>query len=215
MISTILFDLDNTLYPESSGIQDEIHRRMTLEVARILDLPLDESERLRHQGYLAHGTTLRWLQVEKDLPDDQVAQFMKAVHPQNPEDFLILDPQLDGLLAGLPYNLAVLTNSPIDHAIRILTTLGILSRFTGIYDITFNELEGKPNPRAYTRVLNALGVEPSEVLFIDDVPAYLDGFAALGGQTLLIDEFGVHSDGKHKKITRIQELPSFLATSPL
>lgn len=206
----ILFDLDNTLYPESSGIQAEIHRRMTLQVAHHLGVALEEAEELKKHGYKTHGTTLRWLQVEKGLTESKIQSFLEEVHPANPEQFLTLDPKLDEMLSSLPVPLAVLTNSPMLHAERILATLGIGHRFTHVFDLVFNGLEGKPHANAYYRCLKVLDTSPERVLFIDDVPGYLDGFKRLGGKTLLIDEFGVHLSGDHPKISQIYQLPSFL-----
>lgn len=206
----LLFDLDNTLYPESSGIQAEIHRRMTLQVAEHLGVSLEEAEELKKHGYKTHGTTLRWLQVEKGLSESNIQAFLEDVHPKDPSQFLTFDPKLDEMLGALPLPLAVLTNSPMLHAERILATLGIAQRFTHVFDLVFNELEGKPHANAYNRCLQVLGVIPSRVLFIDDVPGYLDGFLDLQGKTLLIDEFGVHQTSEHPKISNIHQLPSFL-----
>ncbi len=210
MIQYILFDLDNTLYPESCGIQDEIMRRMTREVSRHLGVDGEEALRLRDEGFRKYGTTLRWLQIEKNLSEQQVADFLEAVHPDNPGDFLVPDPRLNGVLESIPVPMAVLTNSPIKHAKRMLNHLGISQRFTHVFDITFNKLQGKPNPQAYTRVLDTLEMAAEQVLFIDDVPAYLDGFKVLGGKTLLIDEFDTIGETDHPKIQRISQLPSFL-----
>jgi putative hydrolase of the HAD superfamily len=206
----ILFDLDNTLYPESSGIQTEIHRRMTIQVAKHLGVSLEKAEELKKYGYKTHGTTLRWLQVDHGLSEQNIQWFLDEVHPSNPEQFLTPDPKLDLMLGSLPLPLAVLTNSPMSHAQRILTTLGINLRFTHVFDLTFNELEGKPHANAYRRCLEVLGTTPERVLFIDDVPGYLDGFKRLGGKTLLIDEFGIHQATDHPNISQIHDLPSFL-----
>ena len=51
-VDTWLFDLDNTLYPTSSGFMGEIERRMTSYVERLTGLPRDEAYRLQKK-YLA------------------------------------------------------------------------------------------------------------------------------------------------------------------
>ena len=46
-VDTWVFDLDNTLYPPEARLFDQIETRMTNWVARALDVPTEEANRLR------------------------------------------------------------------------------------------------------------------------------------------------------------------------
>lgn len=55
MITTILFDMDNTLYPESSGLAEEMNRRINLFVADHLNTDYESAERLRRENLRSTG----------------------------------------------------------------------------------------------------------------------------------------------------------------
>jgi hypothetical protein len=60
-IETWIFDLDNTLYPASCRLFDQIHARMTHFIADRLDLTLEAALTVQKTYFRAHGTTLRGL----------------------------------------------------------------------------------------------------------------------------------------------------------
>jgi putative hydrolase of the HAD superfamily len=61
-IRAMLFDLDNTLYPASSGVMQSIDQRIGEYVQQRLGLPEVEAAKIRHYYYTTYGTTLRGLQ---------------------------------------------------------------------------------------------------------------------------------------------------------
>ena len=56
-----IFDLDNTLYPASSGLFAQIDTRMTEFVQELLGLGAEEARALQKAYYRDHGTTLNGL----------------------------------------------------------------------------------------------------------------------------------------------------------
>ena len=56
-----IFDLDNTLYPVSCNLFDEIDRRMKEFIADYLDLPPDEAFKIQKRYFHEFGTTLKGL----------------------------------------------------------------------------------------------------------------------------------------------------------
>ncbi|MGR3364189.1 MAG: pyrimidine 5'-nucleotidase, partial [Maritimibacter harenae] len=56
-----VFDLDNTLYPPSARLFDQIEVRMTDWVMRTLGVDRAEADRLRAKYLKSHGTTLAGL----------------------------------------------------------------------------------------------------------------------------------------------------------
>jgi putative hydrolase of the HAD superfamily len=209
MLRLVLLDLDNTLYPESRGMDIDIVKRMNEYVAGYLGISVAAALELRRERARRYGTTLEWLTVEQGFADPE--SFFAAVHPEGEEYCLEPDPELARALDAVELPKAVLTNSPSEHAHRVLRKLGVSDRFSAIYDIRFNALRGKPHAEAYRRACEASGVGVEETLFVDDMPKYARGFSALGGRALLIDEADRFADEGLPRIRGLAELPAYLA----
>jgi putative hydrolase of the HAD superfamily len=209
MLRLLLLDLDNTVYPESIGMDRDIERRMNVYVARYLGVAHRRALELRRERARNYGTTLEWLISEHGF--DEVEAFFAAVHPEGEEGCLARDPELALALDAVELPKAVLTNSPSEHARRVLRKLGVADRFAAIYDIRFNSLKGKPWPDSYLRACEASGVGVEEVLFVDDMPKYVRGFLDLGGRALLVDEEGRFADEGLPRIRSLVELPAYLS----
>ena len=74
------------------------------------------------------------------------------------------------------------------HAERVLNFFNISDLFLGVFDISYNQGKGKPQPEAFTKPLAAVHKTVEETLFLDDCPAYVQGFVKIGGRSILIDE---------------------------
>ncbi len=209
MLRYLLFDLDNTLYSQSLHMEADIARRMNEFVAGWFGISYEEGKELRRAEARRYGTTLEWLATEKGLRDPE--PFFAAVHPEGEEYCLAPDPALGGLLDSIPLPKAVFTNSPREHADRVLRKLGIEACFEAVYDIRFCSLRGKPRAEAFRLVCAACGSEPSETLFVDDLPRYVEGFLAIGGRGLLIDETGAHASSGLESIRSLAELREIVA----
>ena len=209
MLRLVLLDLDNTLYPESKGMDIDIVRRMNAYVARYLGISEHAALALRRERAKHYGTTLEWLTVEQGFTESEA--FFAAVHPEGEEDCLESDPELARALDAVDLPKAVLTNSPSEHARRVLRKLGVGDRFAAIYDIRFNDLKGKPHADAYRRACEASGVGVDEVLFVDDMPRYVRGFLDVGGRALLVDEADRFADEGLPRVRSIVELPAYVA----
>ena len=208
MIRHILFDLDNTLYSASYGLEKEVSRRVLDFTLSWLGLSREEGERLWRDGYNRYGTTIEWLIYEKGFTASD--EYQAYIHPENEADALPPDPGLRRFLESLPCPCSILTNAPGFHADRIIKKLELEGVFSGVFDIVGNGLRGKPHASAYYRALDALGLKPEEVLFVDDVRSYVEGYLALGGRGILLDEMGVHTDYPHERIGSLEELLRFL-----
>lgn len=189
-LAAILFDLDGTLYSRSTGIQQALDERMNIYVQRVTGCTPEEAPVLRRSWFIRYGTTLAGLQREYHI---DVEDYLRVIHDIRLETFLARDRELDALLDQLDLRRAIFTNSPAEHAARVLRTLGVAQHFPLIFDIRFFEFQPKPGLTAYTRALDALGVAASETLLIEDTPQNLPPARELGMRTILIDEQGAHS----------------------
>jgi putative hydrolase of the HAD superfamily len=207
-LSHILFDLDNTLYRASGGLFDEIKRRMTAFVAGHFRVNEEKAAAIRKDYGARYGTTLGGLLREGGLADAD--EFLAAVHPEDVGPFIVPDPGLRPMLEGLPCPRSIITNSPREHAERVLAVLGVADCFNRIFDIRFVRFAGKPQPEAYERVLDALRLPAESVLFVDDAAAYLQGYRKLGGPVVQVREDGA-SSADWPCLRDVKELPAFLA----
>ena len=208
MTEALMFDLDNTLYSESSGMETRVLAAINEFVGAFLGLSPEAANLVRRQGARRYGTTLEWLVFEKKFDDPEA--YFSYIHPEGEADQMASDPGLKALLDSLPYRKIILTNSPIEHARRVLAALGIQECFQAVYDIRFNSLVGKPHPKSFLRALDASGLKVETTVFVDDLPKYIWGYQALGGRSILKDE-GRRFMGKgFERIESLMELSGIL-----
>jgi len=178
-IETWIFDLDNTLYPASCRLFDQIHARMTHFIADRLDLTLEAALTVQKTYFRAHGTTLRGLMtVDRIDPED----FLNFVHQVDlsgvPRDAILIT-----ALAALPGRKIVHTNGSHRHAERLLDHLGIAASFCGIVDIAAAGYEPKPGLAGYHALLHRHQVNPAAALMVEDMARNLVPAATLGMTT--------------------------------
>ena len=208
-ITYILLDLDNTIYPSSTGLLDEVGERMTSYVMKHFGVSVEKARELRKEYRVRHGATLTGL-MEADASVD-VEEFLEFTHPREVDRYLPKLPELTEMLSRISIPMSILTNSPMEHALRVLDHLEIRDKFEKIYDLRFNSYRGKPARILYERVLKEIGRSAGEVLFVDDHTDYLESFRDLGGEVLLVDEYSeVDKSSVITAIRRLTELGSYL-----
>jgi putative hydrolase of the HAD superfamily len=200
---SLYFDLDDTLYPASSGLWDAIRDRMNAYMQRMIDLPLPEIIQLR-QGYLErYGTTLRGLQAHYSVDRDEYLAF---VHDLPLEQFIQPDPDLRVLLSSLPQRRWIFTNADASHARRVVSILGVQDCFDGIIDIRAMDFACKPDRIAYERALAITGDDdPGECIIFDDAMRNLAPAHEIGFYTILVGKNG-SQPAPDRTISSIHEL---------
>jgi putative hydrolase of the HAD superfamily len=184
-ITTVLFDLDNTIYPASAGLMRGVDVRIGAYVQKLLGLGEGEARAIQKRYYAEYGTTLSGLQLHHAVdPEDYLA----FVHDVAPETFLAADAELDRLLDELAATKAIFTNAPAEYAGRVLGALGIERHFAHVFDIRFARFQPKPDPAVYQLVLDMLGVSGADTILIEDMPQNLAPARALGMTTILVGD---------------------------
>ncbi len=145
----ILFDLDETLYPSSSGLLDAISRKMTEYVSDLLGLDPGEAARMRKNWGKKYGTTLGGLVNDYGLSDPE--GYLFYTHAVSIGDYLNKDLELIEVLSSISQPKSILTNSPMEHSERVLGYLEIIDQFEYIFDIRFNAFIGKPVLSTYEK----------------------------------------------------------------
>ena len=213
-IETWIFDLDNTLYPVSCRLFDQIHARMTRFIAARFDLSPEAALARQKVYFREHGTTLRGLMVVDRIDPNEFLAFVHDI------DLTCVppDPVLVAALAALPGRKIVHTNGSRRHAERLLDHLGIARSFCGILDIEAAGYEPKPALAGYHELLKRHEVAPDTALMVEDIARNLIPAGALGMTTAWVRnpaEWGADgADGDHIHHV-VDNLGDFLAAAVL
>jgi putative hydrolase of the HAD superfamily len=179
----ILFDLDQTLYPRESGLQQEVGRRIQVWVCDYLELSWDEAGLVRRDYFERYGTTLNGLIIDRDMDPDGYLAF---VHDIPVDVYLKRDPALARMLAALPQRRVVYTNATKEYSWRVLGALGVEDCFERVIGIEDVGLCNKLYQEAYERALALLGAQGDECIMIEDSVRNLAAAKALGFATVLL-----------------------------
>jgi putative hydrolase of the HAD superfamily len=193
-VDTWVFDLDNTLYPPSSRLFDQIDARMTAFVAHRYGIDGLSARALQKYYYRKHGTTLAGLMAEDGLDP---ADFLAIVHDID-HSVLIPAPDLAAAIARLPGRRFVLTNGSRLHAENVAAKLGLLDLFEDVFDIAASGFVPKPAPEAYALFLQTHGVEPRRAAMFEDLSKNLVVPHALGMRTVLVAPKDGEPDGMER-----------------
>jgi putative hydrolase of the HAD superfamily len=205
--TTIFFDLDDTLYPPTTGLWHAIKERMNDYMRDKLNIPAERVSQLREKYYREFGTTTRGLQEYHDL-DTQ--DFLAYVHDLPLKDYLTPDPILRSVIASLPTRNLIFTNADSAHAERVLTVLNLRDLFTGIVDVNAIAPYCKPMPESFQIAMEAAGEsDPSKCVMIDDLPNTTSAASKVGLFSILYNE-SLPADSADAHLTDWNELPEIL-----
>jgi putative hydrolase of the HAD superfamily len=177
-----IFDLDNTLYPRSSNLFQQVDRRIHDYVAKLLNLSREDAKRIQKDYYQRYGTTLRGLMQEHSIDVDE---FLAYVHDID-HSVVKPDPALAAAIEKLPGRKFILTNGSRAHAEKVAGRLGVTRHFEDIFDIVSSDLLPKPAAATYDKFLVTTGVAPQKAAMFEDLSRNLAVPAALGMATVLI-----------------------------
>eukprot|EP00930_Biecheleria_cincta_P059970 TRINITY_DN45686_c0_g1_i1.p1 TRINITY_DN45686_c0_g1~~TRINITY_DN45686_c0_g1_i1.p1 ORF type:complete len:263 (-),score=50.74 TRINITY_DN45686_c0_g1_i1:60-848(-) len=208
-IDTVLFDVDDTLYPASSGFSD--HRNGEVICQFMVDeLGFDSfasAKALRDEYFQRYHSTMKGLNVamqEGRLPK-QFQQEKLARYWADHCDFAKYVPvdhaqlkHLQSLQQEADLKLAVFTNSPKAYAIKCLKSLGLCKIFSdemvfGVEDVL---PDCKPQRKAFQKVLDALGSVPERTVMFEDSMKNIQACKTLGIHTVLVNEGLAGSSGE-------------------
>ena len=203
--TTLFFDLDDTLYPSSTGLWPAIKDRMNLYMIERLGIPKDEVPFLREQYFKMYGTTLRGLE-ERHAVDR--ADFMAFVHDLPLPSYLTPNPIVREVIASLPTRNLIFTNADVSHARRVLTVLELEDLFETVVDVNAVSPYCKPMPESFAIAMDlADEPDPRKCVMIDDLPRTTRAALNVGMASLLYgcdepteDASGAFTDWKHLPI---------------
>jgi putative hydrolase of the HAD superfamily len=206
MLRFALFDLDQTLYPMSSGLMTEVGKRISQYMRERCGFTEPEILALRDGYFRKYGTTLRGLILHHGVDP---ADYLEYVHNLPLEQFVAPNPALDEALGELPLTKVVFTNASKAHAQRVLRLLGVERHFSAIIDVAATEYLNKPDPGAYDKALAILGACGEECILLDDTDRNLLPGRQMGMVTVLVGSD--HSDVADFAISAIERFPEVIA----
>jgi putative hydrolase of the HAD superfamily len=203
--TTLFFDLDDTLYPSSTGLWRAIKERMNLYMRQRLGIPENDIPILREQYFKMYGTTLRGLQERYHVDKDEYLAF---VHDLPLKDYLTPNPIVRDVIAALPTRNLIFTNADAAHAQRVLAVLQLDDFFETIVDVNAVEPYCKPMPESFAIAMDlADEPDPRKCVMIDDLPRTTRAALNVGMASLLCgcdevteDASGVFTDWTHLPI---------------
>ena len=203
--TTLFFDLDGTLYSNSTGLWEAIGERMNLYMRDRIGIPEKDVQPLREQYFKMYGTTLRGLQARHHV---DVEDFLAFVHDLPLKDYLKPDPVQRDVIASLQTRNLVFTNADVNHARRVLSVLKLDDLFDVVVDVNAVSPYCKPMPESFAIAMDlANEPDPRKCVMIDDLPrttrAALDvGMASLlyGCEEPTSDASAVFKDWTHLPI---------------
>ncbi|KAL1293868.1 hypothetical protein HN51_054546 [Arachis hypogaea] len=208
----LLFDMDDTLYPLSMGLN--LLCRQNIEDYMLEHLHIEESEvpKMCLDLYKEYGTTMAGLKLLGYEFDND--EFHAYVHGRLPYEKLKPDPMLRNLLLSMPQRKIIFTNADHAHAVQVLNRLGLEDCFEGIIcfetlnppkepkdddDMVIESAEFnndnnlrdsriicKPSIEAFEAAIRIANVDPNKTIFFDDSTRNIETGKAAGLQTVIV-----------------------------
>ena len=165
--AAVFFDLDDTLYPASTGLWLAIKERMNIYMRDRMGFDPAEIPTVREKYFREYGTTLRGLQANHQI---NVDDFLAFVHDLPLRDYLTPDPTLRPVIASIPTRKWIFTNADVSHARRVLAALELDGLFDGIVDVNAVAPYCKPMPESFRIAMESAGeTDPARCAMIDDL----------------------------------------------
>ena len=206
----LVLDLDNTMYPKSSGLDEAMRQRIVLYLVERHGLTVDQATESRQKYVREFGLSLPG--IMRDFPVD-VVDYQAFIHDVDISRYVSPDPDLRSFLAGCGLRKVIFTNSSNDHVSSVLEALGIEEDlFTHIIDYTGAGFRSKPQPEAFEAMLSQIGAQGQDCIMVDDLPKTICvAKKQFGMMCALVDEDGTGGcEEADWTIRRIGELPGLI-----
>ncbi|MGC9357308.1 MAG: pyrimidine 5'-nucleotidase [Anaerolineae bacterium] len=203
-IEYLLFDLDDTLYTNASGLFGEIAVLIEEWLARELALSPEEAYQLHKRYFCDYGTTMAG--ILRHHPELDIDDYLEYVHDVDLNPYLAAEERLDAMLTRLPVTKIIFTNAIASWAERVLRALGVREHFDLIIDVRSVDYKGKPRSEAYEMTLDLLGVPGTDCILIDDQARNLKIASDYGMRTILVRPGGEAGAGVDVAVDSIFEI---------
>ena len=189
MHTTIIWDLDNTLYLETDEYKNKLNEATALAAINDFNIPLgfEEATRKVKESYSTYRDGLEIFAREYGIPHKDL---YIAYHNYKSDLVKTIKPY-DKLLENLKQlncNQYVFSTSSLDICEKILKHIGLYDFFAGkFYSVeNFDVYKKNESSEVYQKLCNTIGVSPKECIFVDDSYSNLDFAKQIGMTTVRI-----------------------------
>jgi putative hydrolase of the HAD superfamily len=197
-ITTIIFDVDDTLYDVGSGFT--AHRNgygaESFMVGHLKFASMEEAKMVRDEYFAVHHSTAKALtvaQAEGRLPHDAPKFDAQDLADWWAEklDFSLLggvDHKLQKDLGDLPLQIVAFSNGPRRYVKRVLKELGVWEYFGDdrLFAVDDTLPHCKPEREAFELIFERIGVKAEECVMVEDSMKNLRKAKELGMKTVLV-----------------------------
>jgi putative hydrolase of the HAD superfamily len=210
-ITTLFIDLDDTIYPASSGVWGLIRQRIDQYMVEKLQYAQEQVSSVRQTLFQTYGTTMRGLQAIHTIDE---SDFLAYVHDVPIKDRIAKDLILRDVLLSYPQKKIILTNADSKHAQRVIEAVGLEGIFEAVIDIRAISPYCKPQPDAFALALRLSGEsDPHRCILIDDSPRNLQSANAVGFVPILVQE-AIKQTEPFPTISLLRDLPNVFNAIP-
>ncbi|KAL2488906.1 Haloacid dehalogenase-like hydrolase (HAD) superfamily protein [Forsythia ovata] len=199
----LLFDVDDTLYPLSSGISAQCTKNIIEYMINKLDIEETRVPEMCTELYKEYGTTMAGLKAKGyDFDYDDYHSF---VHGRLPYEWLKTDHTLRSLFHSLPIRKVIFSNGNEAHVAKVLSRLGLEDCFDDIicfetlntthrdnvkpesdFDVLKTPIVCKPFENAFEQAFKIAKINPQKTLFFDDSIRNLQNAYQMGLRTVWV-----------------------------
>ena len=204
-----VFDLDNTLYPNTTNLFSKIDVLMCKFIEDNLKVSSEEALAIKDTYFHEHGTTLNGLMKNHKIDAEEFLEFVHDI------DYSLLQKDLDlaNEIKKLPGEKIIFTNGTKKHAQKVMEQLGIENNFKKIFDIVDANFIPKPEIEPYKKMISIFGINTKNSMFIEDIAKNLLPAHELGMNTAWVENDDLYCkagfDGKHVHY-KVKKLSDFL-----
>ncbi|EPZ31299.1 pyrimidine 5-nucleotidase [Rozella allomycis CSF55] len=184
------FDVDNTLYAQSTDIGLMMADRIKLYATSKMGMTEEEAIKTSTKYYLDYGLAIRGLLKHHQICPVDYDEFVDGGLPL--DSILKPDSQIKSMLNRLKTRKWVFTNAGLKHAKRVLRLLEIEDQFEGITycDYTKIDFPCKPESSAFEKAMAEAKIsDPSKCILVDDSYNNIKKATQMGWTGIHIVEF--------------------------
>ncbi|XP_071688328.1 uncharacterized protein C24B11.05 [Rutidosis leptorrhynchoides] len=193
----LLFDMDDTLYPMSLGLNSACRKNIEEYMLKYLNIEESQVPDMCLELYREYGTTMAGLKALSYKFDDD--EFHALVHGTLPYHTLKPDLVLRNLLLSMPQRKIIFTNADKAHAARVLSKMCLEDCFEGV--ICFETLNShcddtrfssptrvicKPAIESFEAAAIIANIDPNKTIFFDDSVRNIATAKSAGFHTVIV-----------------------------
>jgi putative hydrolase of the HAD superfamily len=182
-MKVLLFDVDNTLYPEETNLFALVDRKINDYLKFFVKINPEKVNFIRKKYLIEYGTTLNGLIKHYNVDP---LHYLEYVHNVPLEKYIKKNIKLEKFLKTTQHKKVIFSNAYKPYILKILTLLNISDCFEYIIDIVESDFHPKPIKSSYLKIMNMFSVKPSDFVMFDDSVINLKTAHELGFKTVLV-----------------------------